>query len=109
MRSGLLRERVTIQTWVTTQDEDGSEITVPLDVCTVWAAVEPVSGNERCIGELDQRLVERSTRIRIRYRTDITEKMRVTWGTLVYNIQQIINPWARDRELQLICKEVNPT
>ena len=109
MRSGQLRERVTIQTWVVTQDTDGSEIEVPSDVCTVWAAIEPIRGNESWIGELDQRLVERSTRIRIRYRTDITEKMRVTWGTLVYNIQQIINPWARDRELQLICREVNPT
>ncbi len=109
MRCGQLRERVTFWEWLTVKATDASEIQVPAEVCTVWAAVEPITGNERWIGELEQRLAERSTRIRIRYRTDITEKMRVTWGTLVYDIQQIINPWARDKELQLICREVNPT
>lgn len=108
VRAGQLRERVTIQEQVAHRSSSGAEVIAWSDMATVWASVEPVSGNERWIAGLDQRLAERTVRIRLRYRTGVTEKMRVVFGERVFDIQQVIHPWTRRRELYLICREVHP-
>jgi len=109
MRAGQLRNRVEIQEKSVSRDEYGAEVVTWVEVATVWASVEPVSGSERWIGGLDQTIAERTTRIRIRYMSGIDATMRVVFGDLVYDIEQVIQPWMRGRELQLICREVNPS
>jgi SPP1 family predicted phage head-tail adaptor len=45
-------------------------------------------------------------RFRIRYRTGITHKMRVMWGSRAYDIQRIEEPDNTGREMGLVCLEV---
>lgn len=108
MRAGQLRQRVTIESPTETQGSTGAITTTWSEVDTVWAAVEPASGTERWVQSLDVRLADRMTRVRMRYRDDVDETMRITFGDLMMNVERIINQWSRDRELIILCSEVNP-
>ena len=44
-------------------------------------------------------------RITIRYRTDITPKMRVVWGSRIMNIREVINPDEHKKYFQLTVDE----
>ena len=44
-------------------------------------------------------------RITIRYRTDITPKMRAVWGSRIMNIREVINPDEQKKYLQLTVEE----
>ena len=103
MRAGDLRHRVTIQQPVETQNAYGEPVVAWQDVATVWAAVEPLRGREFFDAQQVQARVDH--RIRIRYRADVTPKMRVLLGSRAFNIQAVIEPESRRRELHLMCKE----
>jgi len=86
MDAGRLRHRVTIQSVTETRDTStGAIATSWADVATVWAAVEPLSGREFLAAQANQ--AEVVARILIRYRDDVTAKMRVLHGARVYNIR----------------------
>lgn len=104
MRSGELRNRITIQQKSVTRDTYGGETVTWTDVATVWAAVEPISGREYFSSQQIQ--AEVTTRIRIRHKTGITPVMRVSWGTRLYDIISVIEINERNREIHLMCKEV---
>lgn len=104
MKIGDLRHRITLQELVTGQDEAGQPVDMWQDVATVWASVEPLRGTEYWAAAQVQ--AERTVRIRIRYRPGIRPDMRVLYAGRVFNIQSIIDPEERHRELQLMCKEV---
>jgi SPP1 family predicted phage head-tail adaptor len=104
MQAGRLRRRVTIQKKTVTRNSYGEEMIVWVDVATVWAAVEPLSGREFIEGR--QVVADVSTRIRIRHRPGIRPEMRVTWGERVYTIQAVLDHLDRSRELHLMCTEV---
>jgi len=112
MRIGPLRHRVRIDQKSVTRDAHGAEVVTWSEVDTVWAAVEPLAGLERYANDIDQRIAEATTRIRVRYRADLDQTMRVvhTIGTYshTYDIRAILNQWGRFKELHLMCKEVNP-
>ena len=72
-------------------------------VATVWAAIEPMSGNQ-----FYQNLVattEVTGRVRIRYRTDVKPDYRLKFGTRIFNIVGIVNPKEDNRELQIMYQE----
>lgn len=74
------------------------------EVDTVWAAVEPLSGNQ-----FYQNLVattEVTGRVRIRYRTDIKPDWRLKFGTRIFNIVGIVNPKEENRELHIMYREM---
>lgn len=76
-----LDKRVTIQTLTTTRGAAGGEIATWSDLRTDWAMVDyTATGNTEGING-DQPVVTYRTRITMRYRGDVTEKMR-----LIYNI-----------------------
>lgn len=106
MRAGTLRHRVTIQETTETRDGAGGVINTWSTVATVWAAVEPLRGREFIEARATQAQVD--TRIRIRYQASLslTPKMRVTWGSRVYDIQAVIELRTEHREIHLMAKEV---
>lgn len=110
MRAGQLRQRISIQTPNETQDDAGAITTTWTELVETWAAVEPSTGTERWVEGMDQRVAERLTRVRVRFRDDveIDERCRVVFGEQVLNIERIVNRWSRDRELVMLCSEVNP-
>lgn len=102
--ASIFRHRVTIQELREGQDEAGQPFQEWQDVATVWASVEPLRGTEYWAAAQVQ--AERTVRIRIRYRPGIRPDMRVLYTGRVFNIQSIIDPEERHRELQLMCREV---
>jgi len=104
MRAGRLRQRVTIQGKVVTQDTYGAEEITWTDVVTVWAAVEPLRGREFL--EAQREGAEVTTRIVMRYRASVTPEMRVVFGDHTYDVLSVIQVEERRRELQLMCREL---
>jgi SPP1 family predicted phage head-tail adaptor len=103
MRSGPLRHRITIEAPVETQGSDGSMTTTWETFLTAWASIEPLIGREYFAQQREQAAV--SHKIRMRYRPGITHKMRVAWGTRVFEIESVLNVGERNREIVLMCGE----
>ena len=103
VRAGRLRHRVAIQSQSTTLDSYGETTGSWTTDDTVWAAVEPVNGTERDIGEGVAGIV--THRVVMRYSSDVSPKKRLLFGTRVLNILSSLNPDERDAQLTLMCLE----
>lgn len=108
MQAGKLRKRVEIQEPVgTSRDVAGAKKGKDRQAWTtrarVWAAVEPLSGRELFNAQQAQPLV--SHRVRLRYVAGVKSKMRVKHEGRHLNIETVIDPEERHRELELLCTE----
>lgn len=103
MRAGPLRSRITIERPTETQAGDGSIITGWEAFATAWASVEPLVGREYFAQEREQATV--SHKIRMRHLPGITHKMRVAWGSKLFEIESVLNVGERNREIVLMCSE----
>lgn len=106
MRIGSLRHRVTIQSPKESRDDFGGARAEWFDVATVWAKVEPLGGTE--VAELKKTgalYAEATHKVTVRYRSDVTEKMRIVKGDRVFDIASIVNTDERNRELVMMCGE----
>lgn len=105
MRSGDLRKRITLQRPVVTRDAEGDETRTWMDVRTVWAQIEPLSGRE--FFEVQVQTGEITTRIRIRYMQGITTMWRVKYRARYFEIvAPPINLNERNLYLDMMCKEI---
>jgi SPP1 family predicted phage head-tail adaptor len=103
IQPGKLRYPVIIQKLVGTLDAAGQEVLTWQTHGTRWASIEPLQGRELLSARLIQSEV--TTRIRLRYLAGVKAKMRVLFGSRVFDIQDVINPEERNIELQLMCIE----
>ncbi len=106
MRAGRLRHRVTIQRPESYRDPVGQVINQWVDVATVRAEVNMISGKERMAS--GQLFSEASVRIWLRYRPDVTAKNRIVCSQLgtssdtFYIVAAIPN--AKRTRLELLCQ-----
>ena len=103
MRAGPLRCRVTLEEPVETQGADGAMLTAWETFATTWASVEPLIGKEYFAQQREQATV--SHKIRMRHIAGITHKMRIAWGTRLFEIESVLNVGERNREIVLMCSE----
>ena len=98
MRAGDLRHRIKFQKLVSGMDPETMEPIEAswVDVATLWAAVNPLSGREFIQAKAAQS--EEVGRIVIRYRSDIKAAMRGIEGDRVYNIQAVLPDPRSGRE-----------
>lgn len=108
MNPGSLKHKITIQQEVFTDDVTTKERTPSWqDVCSIRAAVKPISGREYF--QAHETHSEITIKFIIRYRVDITEGMRVIYNNNAYYIQgPPIDPDEAHRELQLMCAKKKP-
>lgn len=104
MNAGALRHRITLQQPIETQDEFGEVVITWQDVASVWAEVADLSGREFFAAM--QTVSEITTRVRLRHRSDVETRWRMVVGARVLDIQAVIDPDGRKRELLLLCREV---
>lgn len=102
MNAGALRHRVSIDELVVTQDSDGATEETWVEVCEVWAAINPMSGREFVASAAMQDRVD--TRITIRWRTGIAPEMRVQHAGTIYNIRAVLPDPTLRRHLTLVCE-----
>lgn len=105
MQAGRLRERVAIQASTPSQNSSGELIESWATETTVWAQVSAGSVSERFSAAAGQRASEISQTVRMRYRTDITPKKRLLWGSRILEILGQLDPDGRERTLIVMCKE----
>lgn len=98
-----LNKRVRILKPSKMRDEFGEPVNDLVEVCTVWAAIEPLRGREFFAAL--QENAEVTVRIRIRYRDGIDRTMFVEHKGTIYEIMHIIHPELNRKELQFMCKE----
>ena len=103
MRAGQLRHQVVIQQPTETQDSQGQPVKSWGTFATVHANVLPLKGREYFNAQ--QINAETTTKFVIRYLAGITEKMRISYDSKLYNIQGIVNVGERDRIIELMCGE----
>ena len=103
MRAGTLRHRITIQEQTDTADGMGGFSTTWTDLFDMRAAIWPLSAKE----SLDAMKLELvvTHKIRIRYRSGITAKNRIKFGSRIFNIISLINPDERNRILDILATE----
>mgnify|MGYP005862916515 CR=1 FL=1 len=105
MRSGELRHRVVLQQLVAGEDDYGQPTDTWQNMATVWAKIEDLAGREYFRAQ-QVPTAQISTRITIRYRSDVKPEMRIVWGDRTFNIAAVLDPDGRNRELQIMCLEV---
>ncbi len=105
MQAGRLRHRITIQNFTSTKDDFGQPIESWSTFAAVWASVEPLTGREYF--QAQQTQAETSYRVRIRYRAGVVPTMRVIHGSRTLEILAVLNAEERNREIQLMCREVD--
>jgi len=93
--AGKLRHSIIIQ--------NTTETTVWGTFANVRASITPLNGREYF--ESKQINSEEVTRFTIRYIKDITTKMRILWGTRIYDIRSIINLTETDKLMVLMVVE----
>lgn len=103
IKIGDFRHRITFQKEVKVSDGYKGFTVTWQDVITVWASVDPLSGREYFYAHQIQNAI--SHRIRIRYRTDIKEEMRIRHGNRYFSIESIIDIGERREFLELRCQE----
>jgi SPP1 family predicted phage head-tail adaptor len=103
VKIGKLRHRITVEETTETQEADGSVIENWSAFATAQGSIEPISGREYFAAQTTQ--AEVTHRISLRYLTGVTPKMRVKYGSRIFDILSVINVDERNRELQLMCRE----
>jgi hypothetical protein len=101
--AGTLRERVTVQQATETRNRLGESISEWATFAEVWASVNGVSAREYLLA--GQQQIELSHRVRMRYLTGLTPKMRLSWRGRTLEIISILEHENRSIH-ELICQEV---
>ena len=103
MKIGDLRHKITFQTYLKADDGYKGGPKSWTNFVTVWASVETPSGREYFFSQ--QIKVEITHKVKIRYRDDLTEKMRILFGTRVLAIESILDIKERHEVFEILCRE----
>jgi len=104
MRAGTLRHRITIQTATFAPDAAHQ----PIPTWAAWLSNEPAEVLETAGAETVRGLQVSATAthlVRVRYRTGLTERMRIVWETRTLGILNVRDVDGRRRELWISCRE----
>lgn len=89
LAAGRFRHRITLQRDDPAQDPQSGHMHPRwVDVVTVWARIEPLSGRQLIAAQAAQSDV--STRIIIRWRAGVTADMRVAESDRVFHIASVV-------------------
>ena len=104
MRAGNLRNYITIQQPTEPFDANGELSSTWSTFVQCYGSVEPLVGREYYYSK--QVNAEITGKIRIRYISGITVKMRILFGTRYFNINAVMNPDEKNVELILLVTEI---
>jgi len=103
----MLRHRVEIGRYTSGKDQFGNQLPKQWQpVCTVWAAVEALTG--RLYFEAQQTAEQSDHRVTIRWRRGIEPGMIVRHDGREFTVQAVMDKDGLRRWLTVLCKEVRP-
>lgn len=108
IEAGKTNKLVTIQSNTPTRDANGGEVESWGVFAKRWVSIEPLNGREFFTAQ--QTASEITHRVRLRYDQtvkSVNTKMRILFGSRVFDIESVINPRESNVELLLMCREQN--
>jgi SPP1 family predicted phage head-tail adaptor len=103
MKAGDLRERITVLAYRETKNAMGEMVPVyDTTFAEVWASVQGVTAREFLLA--GQQQTEVSHRVRLRYLTGLTQRMRIVWRGRTLEIVSLLEH-ANRSEHELLCQE----
>ena len=102
-RIGSLRHRVVLEAESRTPDGGGGASLGWAPVADLWAAIEPLAGNESVVAEAVRGHV--SHVLVIRSRPGVAPAMRFRFGTRLFDITAVLDIDERRRFLACSCRE----
>jgi SPP1 family predicted phage head-tail adaptor len=100
---GDFRHRLTLQVADEIEDDAGGVMRTWEQLGEVWAAIEPLSLDDRVLS--DKRLGLLTHRVILRYRGDITLSHRFVLGARIFFIRAVRDPDERARLLECLVEE----
>ena len=97
----MLDQQVVIEKLTESVDENGSLTESWATLATIWAAVVALRGRELMDRTKVNSVVQ--WRFRIRWRDDVTPKMRLSWRGDTYDIAAVLDARGRREYLDLMC------
>jgi SPP1 family predicted phage head-tail adaptor len=104
MNPGKLNKRITLQSYQSIKDDEGIVSKQWVNLMTVYASVEPLSGREYWQAAATQS--ENTVKFLIRYKQNITSDLRLIYNNKSYDVKSVIDPNEAHKELILMCAEV---
>ena len=102
---GKYRYQVTIRdAFTASRNTFGERVTDGAVIATVWAEKQDWGGNE--VPDFDRETANVFTKFIIRFRTDILPKQVVVLGSVIYQINSVLDFDGTKRELVLMCQRV---
>jgi SPP1 family predicted phage head-tail adaptor len=101
---GALRQRVTLEAPVDTPDDSGSMTRSYAPLAQIWAKLTPLSGEARFVAEREEQAI--TCVVLIRWRADVTSRMRLVAGARALLIHSVYDPDGRRRFLLCRCEEI---
>lgn len=103
MRAGRLRHRLSLQSPTITNTSTGTITESWGTTATIWGSVEPLRGREF----YDSALINSdiTSRIVVRYTSDIEPNYKIVFGTRTFLIVSIIDIDERNKEMNLMVTE----
>ncbi len=104
MNIGSKRHLITIEEFQQSIEPTfGEEVKTWVEFNKAWASIIPVSVDERYISK--EKNATATHKITIRYIPNLSVKMRVVFGSRIFNIVSVLNINERNKMIQLIVEE----
>lgn len=104
IRAGALRHQVIVQSATDTRDGLGGYKPIWGTSVTRWVSVEPLKGDELVAANKAHSVV--THKIRMHHESTVTAKMRILYGSRIFDIVSVINPVEEDSATELMCTEI---
>jgi SPP1 family predicted phage head-tail adaptor len=101
---GSLRDRLRLEAPLDADDGAGGTTRTWQTVATVWGRIVPIGAGERVAA--DRLEAHADHRVTIRWRADVTARMRFVAGTRVLEIRGLSDIDERHRHLDCLCEEI---
>jgi SPP1 family predicted phage head-tail adaptor len=98
-----LRHRLTIQTVTRTEDGQGGFTEAWADGDSVWASITPLKAYQRF--QAMQMQAPATHKVVMRYRSDVSNAVRLTFGDRVFSVAEVLNVEERNRFLEITVTE----
>ena len=103
MIGGQLRHKIAFQTATKVSDGMGGTVDTWADAYDAYAAIWPISANERIQNQgLEHEITHR---VRVRYQSKIVPTMRIRYGTRYFEITSLINQNERNIQIDILATE----
>lgn len=107
MRAGQLKKRIAIQVATETKGTTGQTVKTWATAATVWAAIEPIEGEERIAAQGVQAKLTHKVILRHSAYPTLTSAHRFLFGTRIFEITAPpINSFESNREWICDCREI---